>query len=67
MGDVIEFRPLASGARQGRKVAETIGECRILFFTGVRYERHAEPEAEVPGPRASTKSRVGPKRGKKRA
>lgn len=69
MGDVIEFRPLATSARQRRAAAETSDECRILFFTGVRYERHDSPEADVPAPQpgAGTKSGVGPKRGKRRA
>jgi hypothetical protein len=42
MGEVIRF---ARDSRRGRKRREGERPARILFFTGIRYERFAEPKA----------------------
>ena len=41
MGTIIHF-PIAPGLRR-QKTAAVEGGAEILFFTGVRYERHQEP------------------------
>jgi hypothetical protein len=43
MGSIIHF-PIAPGLRRRNAVAVS-GGAEILFFTGVRYERHQEPVA----------------------
>lgn len=49
MGEMVHF-PL-SGSRRDNGGAARHGEpCQILLFTGVRYERHAEPEPATPAP-----------------
>jgi hypothetical protein len=58
MGDLIPFRPSGSALRS----TAPCGSAKILFFTGVRYERlHEEPEAARPpdAPHAGGKSRLG--------
>jgi hypothetical protein len=45
MGKVIAFRPRQQAARAPSKG----GDAQILFFTGVRYQRH-DPEAGSPAP-----------------
>lgn len=42
MGDLIAFRPTANSTRANGAAAPS-SEARILFFTGVRYKREAEP------------------------
>jgi len=42
MGEIILFRPREGQARTARPSVAEAG-ARILFFTGVRYERMAEP------------------------
>ena len=42
MGDLLLFRPSANAAR-GSRVEPPAHSARILFFTGVRYGRGAEP------------------------
>jgi hypothetical protein len=44
MGDVILFRPRGNFTRSER-AAPLAQNASILFFTGVRYQRHAEPIA----------------------
>ena len=51
MGDVILFRPSRSAGRSNSATDQT-QDARILFFTGVRYERHPQPLAE-PAPTTS--------------
>jgi hypothetical protein len=46
MGDVILFRPRTGQSRKIR-TSESRTEARIVFFTGVRYERMKEPVAAV--------------------
>ena len=43
MGTIIHF-PIAPGLRKNTEVVAG-GGAEILFFTGVRYERHQEPVA----------------------
>ena len=62
MGEMIEFRQTARTAR-ARPASEATTGARILLFTGVRYERHAdEPEPQTPEP-----SKDGTRRRRKRA
>lgn len=57
MGELLEFR---QRPRRGRVAPENGREAQILFFTGVRYERHVEePEPQTP-------ERCGNKEGSKR-
>ena len=42
MGDLIFFRPSSNSTRADRAPAPS-QDARILFFTGVRYKREAEP------------------------
>ena len=44
MGDVIFFQPTRRVAQSDRAAPPAQGAA-ILFFTGVRYQRHAEPPA----------------------
>ncbi len=44
MGELILFRP--HGSRRREPQAELPGDARIVFFTGVRYERMAEPPSQ---------------------
>jgi hypothetical protein len=44
MGELILFRPAASVGRSNDAKTQS-PEARILFFTGVRYKREAEPTA----------------------
>jgi hypothetical protein len=42
MGDLITFRPSPT-PRRSNSAAAPSRDARILFFTGVRYKREAEP------------------------
>jgi hypothetical protein len=42
MGEVIFFQPRRNAERSER-AAQPSQEATILFFTGVRYQRHVEP------------------------
>jgi len=42
MGDLITFRPSPNPTRMGGAAAQA-QDAQILFFTGVRYRREAEP------------------------
>jgi hypothetical protein len=46
MGELILFRP---AARPRKESAERRDVARILFFTGVRYQRSAEPKLKSEG------------------
>jgi hypothetical protein len=46
MGDLITFRPSSNSTRQSG-AAKPLQDARILFFTGVRYNREAEPTPVV--------------------
>ncbi len=55
MGDIINFQRLERSAAPMRAI-ETGASASIHFFTGVRYERHSEPETSQP---ANAPSRGG--------
>jgi hypothetical protein len=62
MGQLIAFRP-----REPSGAASEQGAAEILFFTGVRYQRHdAEPSSSAPDPKApeerSGRGRLGRRR-----
>jgi hypothetical protein len=46
MGDLVIFRPSSNSTRQSRP-AKPSQDARILFFTGVRYIREAEPAPAI--------------------
>ena len=56
MGELIRFRP-RQGAKPGARLADDVirdpaNGATILFFTGIRYERHADEPALTPPARA---------------
>jgi hypothetical protein len=48
MGEIVSFPPQEGQARKSRASTETTG-ARILFFTGVRYERMTDPAPALAG------------------
>lgn len=58
MGEVIAFSPKPDRAPP-RRPDGPAGAAAILFFTGVRYERMAEPQPaqETPGPKRPPRRR----------
>ena len=51
MGEIILFRPREGQARTARPSVAEAG-ARILFFTGVRYERMADCKGDSGAPRS---------------
>ena len=56
MGDIVMFKP--TERRAGLLAARTPHDAEILFFTGVRYERHEPPAAEPPPAKAGKPARL---------
>lgn len=57
MGELIRFRP-RQGAKPGARLADdairdAANGATILFFTGIRYERHADEQQNDPPARAT--------------
>ncbi|GGH13771.1 hypothetical protein GCM10007036_12620 [Alsobacter metallidurans] len=57
MGRVLHFQAPARPAQEATE-NRTGAMCQILFFTGVRYERHAEPQHDPQQPDATTRRRT---------
>lgn len=65
MGQILKF-PADAGARRPRHEGTDI-QAEILFFTGVRYERHPETAETGPAPRDRKPQRSGQGRKKRQA
>ncbi len=67
MGEILAFEESRRGFRR-RHATEGANEAQILFFTGVRYERHEEtPAAPVKRAAALRRKKSSKPTGKKRA
>ena len=65
MGDLIAFRPSSNSPRSNSAAAPS-QDAHILFFTGVRYKREAEPSAAAAGQDAPPKTGMDGTRGGRR-
>jgi hypothetical protein len=57
MGRVLHFQAPARPAMEATDQRPG-AMCEILFFTGVRYERHVEPQQDPQTPAAPTRRRA---------
>jgi len=60
MGQVLTFKH--DGQSPRRAISAREGGAEIVFFTGVRYERHAEPAAVGGKKPAGAPGRSGPRK-----
>jgi hypothetical protein len=65
MSEIILFRPREGRLNKSRRTTITT-EAKIMFFTGVRYERMADPPPALFDGDSGAPSSPGPGRGRRR-